>query len=351
METNEYFDQFTELYCDGFTEECIIASLIDSGHQDALEFLPNEKDYVQRLITEGATHKDMIFKYWGEMHDEIWGNISHCIGNKALLKRYVCSLILPFREVSQYYFPGKDASDGAKIGAQYLKDLYYSNLPQISEMNSILKSIIEELKMRDGYNDLSSEEQRQLIEKEMEAKLEKYNERLKANIYEITRLVRGMMEELAVHITICLLEQGETTTIFDYQRMCGIVLTDVIHPFYFCRTMDWPIEFAESYLPKSIYYYGNHLEQTEDQDIEQKILTIPESIRRAVEDGKVGDNLCLRCTITDFVKYCVEKHFFEPYIIAQWRQIDCCLKDSKGKTITARQLAQCYQDLQSKGKV
>ena len=55
METNEYFDQFTELYCDGFTEECIIASLIDSGHQDALEFLPNEKDYVQRLITEGAT--------------------------------------------------------------------------------------------------------------------------------------------------------------------------------------------------------------------------------------------------------------------------------------------------------
>ena len=72
-------------------------------------------------------------------------------------------------------------------------------------MNSILKSIFEELKMRDGYNNLSSEEQRQLIEKEMEAKLEKYNERLKANIYEITRLVRGMMEELAVHITICLL--------------------------------------------------------------------------------------------------------------------------------------------------
>ena len=66
METNEYFDQFTELYCDGFTEECIIASLIDSGHQDVLEFLPNEKDYVQRLITEGATYKDMIFKYWGK---------------------------------------------------------------------------------------------------------------------------------------------------------------------------------------------------------------------------------------------------------------------------------------------
>lgn len=83
----------------------------------------------------------------------------------------------------------------------------------------------------------------------------------------------------------------------------------------------------------------------------KKIITMPESIRRAVEDGKVGDNLCLRCTITDFVKYCVEKHFFEPYNIAQWRQIDCCLKDSKEKIITAKQLAQCYQDLQSKGKV
>ena len=351
METTEYFDQFTELYCDGITEECIIASLIDSGHQDALEFLPDEKDYVQRLITEGATYDDMIFKHWWEMHEEIWDNISHCIGNKALLKRNVCSLILPFREVSQYFFPGKDASDVAKIGAQYLKDLCYHNLPQVSEMNSMGQSVVAELKKRNGFSNLSSEEQRQLFEKEMGAAIDKYNERLKANIYKITRLVHGMMEELAVHITICLLEQGETTTIFDYQRMCGIVLTDVIHPFYFCRTMDWPIEFAESYLPKSIYYYENPLEQTEGQDIEQKLTAIPESIKRAVEDGKVGENLCLKCSNTDFVKYCVEKGFFEPYQIAQWRQIDCCLKNTKGKTIEAKHLAQCYQDLQSKGKV
>lgn len=350
METTEYFDQFIDLYCDGFTEECIIASLIDSGHQDALEFLPNEKNYVQRLITEGATYNDMIFKNWSEMHDEIWNNISHCIGNKALLKRYVCSLILPFREVSQYYFPGKDASNGAKIGAQYLKDLCYGNLPKISEMNSISKSIFEELKMRDGITDLSSEELQQLFEKEMGATLDKYYKRLKANIYETTRLVHGIMEELAVHITICLLEQGETTTVFDYQRMCGIVLTDVIHPFYFCRTMNWPIEFAESYLPKSIYYYGNPLEQTEGQDIKQ-IIAIPESLKSAVEDGKVGKNLYLKCSNTDFVKYCVEKRLFEPYQIAQWREIDCCLKNTKGKTIEAKHLAQCYQDLQAKGKV
>lgn len=351
METTEYFDQFTELYCDGITEECIIASLIDSGHKDALEFLPSEKDYVQRLITEGATYNDMLFQHWWEMHEEIWDNISHCIRNKALLKRYVCSLILPFREVSQYFFPGKDASDGAKIGAQYLKDLCYHNLPQVSEMNSMGQSVVSELKKRNGFSSLSSEEQRQLFEKEMGVEIDKYNERLKANIYEITRLVHGMMEELAVHITICLLEQGETTTIFDYQRMCGIVLTDVIHPFYFCRTMDWPIEFAESYLPKSIYYYGNPLEQTEGQDFEQKITAIPESIKRAVEDGIVGEDLCLKCSNMDFIRYCVKKHFFEPYQIAQWRQIDCCLKNVKGKTIEAKQLAQCYQDLQSKGKV
>lgn len=351
MEDSQFFEEFHELYCSQYTDECIMAALIDSGHKDALEFLPREENYVQMVIENGLTFKDMLFPHWGEMHEEIWTNISRYIGNKALLKRYVCSLILPFREISAYFYPGKDASDNAKIGAQYLRDLCYRNLPQTSEMNSMGKAVFSKLLKRKGFKELPQEEQRKLFENELGLELDKYNERLKLNIYEITRMVHGMMEELAVHITICLLEQGESSTIFDYQRMCGIVLTDEIHPFYFCRTMDWPIEFAESYLPKAIYYYGNPLEQIGNQEAGPSKPAIPESIKRAVEDGIVGEDLRLKGSNMDFVRYCVEKHFFEPYQIAQWRQIDCCLKNSKGKTIEAKHLAQCYQDLQAKGKV
>lgn len=63
------------------------------------------------------------------------------------------------------------------------------------------------------------------------------------------------------------------------------------------------------------------------------------------------DNLQLKVTMADFVKFCHKKQIFKTYRIEDWRLIDRVFHDKKGDLISAEQLSQSYRDLQQKGKL
>lgn len=255
----KYFDEFRDLYCDGSAEQFILAALVDAGYSDRMEYAPSDPDFVDTMIRDGGKVEDFYFKHWIELHDEIWDNISTHVGDKPFLKRYICSMIQAFKEVSAYYYPGEDASDNEKSIAHYLEALANYNLPRTKELNEVAAPVAATLKSDPTFASLSDEEKNKRFLPLINKALEQYKERLKLNIYEVSRLLHGMMEELAVHITACLLESGEKSNIFDYQKMCGVLLTDAIYPFYLCRTMDWTKQFAESYLPEPMFYYPDSI--------------------------------------------------------------------------------------------
>lgn len=255
----KYFDEFRDLYCDGSAEQFILAALVDAGYSDRMEYAPSDPDFVDTMIRDGGKVEDFYFKHWIELHDEIWDNISTHVGDKPFLKRYICSMIQAFKEVSAYYYPGEDASDNEKSIAHYLEALANYNLPRTKELHEVAAPVAATLKSDPTFASLSDEEKNKRFLPLINKALEQYKERLKLNIYEVSRLLHGMMEELAVHITACLLESGEKSNIFDYQKMCGVLLTDAIYPFYLCRTMDWTKQFAESYLPEPMFYYPDSI--------------------------------------------------------------------------------------------
>lgn len=57
----------------------------------------------------------------------------------------------------------------------------------------------------------------------------------------------------------------------------------------------------------------------------------------------------LVCSMSAFVRYCVSKEYYYPYTKKAWAPIDGLIRDTKDKPITAKQLAQSYQDMMSKG--
>lgn len=251
----EYFDEFRDLYCDGSAEQFILAALVDAGCSDRMEYAPEDPAFVETMIRDGGDVSEFYFKHWTELHEEIWDNISSHVGDKPFLKRYICSMIQAFKEVSSYYFPGKEATENEKEIADYLYALKNYNLPRSKELHSIADPVIAEMKASPDFATMPKEEREKKFIPLFEDAVKQYKDHLNLNIYKVSRLVPSMMEELAVHITACLFEAGEESTVFYYQGMCGVVLTDVIYPFYLCRTMDWTKEYAESYMPGPLFYY------------------------------------------------------------------------------------------------
>lgn len=63
-----------------------------------------------------------------------------------------------------------------------------------------------------------------------------------------------------------------------------------------------------------------------------------------------GDNH-LAVSMAAFVRHCVENGLYVPYTIEAWRPIDGLVLNGKGRPISAKQLAQSYQDQLMKGTI
>lgn len=59
----------------------------------------------------------------------------------------------------------------------------------------------------------------------------------------------------------------------------------------------------------------------------------------------------LAVSMAAFVRHCVENGLYDPYTIEAWRPIDGLILNGKGNPISAKQLAQSYQDQLMKGTI
>lgn len=63
------------------------------------------------------------------------------------------------------------------------------------------------------------------------------------------------------------------------------------------------------------------------------------------------ENLQLKCSMADFVRFCYNNQFSKSYTIDFWRLIDMTFHDKKGNLLSAEQLAQCNSDIQQRQRV
>lgn len=99
-----------------------------------------------------------------------------------------------------------------------------------------------------------------------------------------------------------------------------------------------------------------------DEQLVSKVTALKQSIEKNVPIEKAisplgfppeimdGDNH-LVVSMAAFVRHCVENGLYDPYTIEAWRPIDGLVYNAKGKPISAKQLAQSYQDQLMKGTI
>lgn len=64
--------------------------------------------------------------------------------------------------------------------------------------------------------------------------------------------------------------------------------------------------------------------------------------------GLIDENNRLLKPRSKFVNFCIDHQYFYPYGRSEWRQIEEVLMDTEGKPVTSIQLAQTFQDIQTR---
>ena len=141
------------------------------------------------------------------------------------------------------------------------------------------------------------------------------------------------LERLGNIIQACLYKNGISTTIFDYQQMCDVVLVETITAESIAESMDWTTSLAQSYMNGA-----------DSKKIIAPLSTIPELVQ-AKKDLQIDDNGHLLVSNRAFVMYCYEHRFFLPLNKKDWKKIDGMLTSDQGKTLSAGDLAKVAQQL------
>lgn len=71
-------------------------------------------------------------------------------------------------------------------------------------------------------------------------------------------------------------------------------------------------------------------------------------LAHARKKGLIDENNRLLKPRSEFVRFCIDYMYFYPYKRSDWRKLENILKDSEGKPISAAQLAQTFQDIQTR---
>ncbi len=83
--------------------------------------------------------------------------------------------------------------------------------------------------------------------------------------------------------------------------------------------------------------------QTEEENNSELEYGFPEEI--------MDENHKLKVSMAEFVRYCYKNKYYEDYTRAAWKPIHNKILNNQGKPISAKQLAQSYQDEVSKGHI
>ena len=79
---------------------------------------------------------------------------------------------------------------------------------------------------------------------------------------------------------------------------------------------------------------------------EEKPKPYAAALDHARKEGLVDENNQLQVSRAEFVRFCRDHKYFSPCGRESWKVIEGILKGPGGKTVTAEQLAQTYQDIQ-----
>ena len=85
-----------------------------------------------------------------------------------------------------------------------------------------------------------------------------------------------------------------------------------------------------------------------NQQAKKKDLAYLPILEHARKEGLIDKSNNLLQPRTDFIRFCVKNKYFFPYRKSNWKAIDGVLIDEKGAPISAEQITQSFQDIQSR---
>ena len=94
--------------------------------------------------------------------------------------------------------------------------------------------------------------------------------------------------------------------------------------------------------------FENDNQSDGNQQATKKDLAYLPILDHARKEGLIDKNNNLLQPRTDFIRFCVKNKYFFPYRKSNWKAIDGVLTDEKGAPISAEQITQSFQDIQSR---
>lgn len=112
------------------------------------------------------------------------------------------------------------------------------------------------------------------------------------------------------------------------------------------------------YIIKVITFTTSKIDKDFIKQVDGLKAKTPELVAANLQESKLGfpmeimdSSNRLVVSMAAFVRHCVENGLYDPYTIEAWRPIDGLVYNAKGKPISAKQLAQSYQDQLMKGTI
>lgn len=245
---------------------------------------------------------------WTLLAEEIYQLLDECKENPHKIKREVCKILMHFRKVAPYFFHINNENTNQVNINGYFRCI----IKTFHEAQRTLHAIGHSIGITSGEFD------------------SKWNK----PIFQAIAQIGIALETLANIIQGCLYEHGIKTSLFEYQKACGIALTSEITPESLAQSMDWTIEMAKDYM---------NISSEEDKKI-VPLSTIPE-LKKAMEDGVIDSDGNVQCSDRQLVMYFYEHRMFLPLNKKDFRRIDRLLTSQRKTTIHCGDLSKVAQQL------
>lgn len=245
---------------------------------------------------------------WPQLAEEIYQLLDNCNKDPHKIKRQVCRILMQFKQIAPYFFH----TNNENTNQVSINDYFRCIINTFHEAKKTLNAIGHSTGITSGEFD------------------SKWNK----PIFQAIAQIGIALETLANIIQGCLYEHGIKTSLFEYQKACGIALTSEITPESLAQSMDWTPEMAKDYM---------NISSEEDKKI-APLSTIPE-LKQAMEDDIIDSDGNVQCSNRQLVMYFYEHRMFLPLNKKDFRRIDRLLTSQRKTTIHCGDLSKVAQQL------
>ncbi len=258
---------------------------------------------------------------WKTLAEEIYESISRCGPDPFKIGRYIYRILLLFRDIAPYFHSPKNADTNQKAINAFFQCIT-SSMRRAARM---LEAV--------GYG--------------AKGNLYSYNHKWDKPSFHAVAHTGITLETLGYVVQGCLLENGITTPILQYQDDCGVVLLDEVVPEQLATSMNWTINLARHYCTLMDGYRNATITTIAGNQNHPTIGEFP-ALLHTIEARLFDSTGRLLKPRSQFVRFCAENHNFGGLLLNDRRPIDGLLTDSKGRPVTAGKLAQSYPDIMTK---